>query len=48
MISNRMGPVVNRLINIDIAVPDLQVETTLGVSTNPGLILDRGALAAKI
>ncbi len=48
MISDRVGPIVDRLINVNVAIPDLQVETALGVGANPGLILDRGALAAKI
>jgi hypothetical protein len=48
MISNGMSPVVDRLVNIDIAVADFQVKTTLRIGANPGLILDRGALTTEI
>jgi hypothetical protein len=43
-----MGPIVDWLVDIDIAVSDLQVESTLRVGANPGFVLDRGPLAAKI
>jgi hypothetical protein len=43
-----MGPIVDWLIDIDIAISDLQVESTLRVCANPGFVLDRGSLAAKI
>lgn len=37
-----------RLIQIDIPVPDLDVEAAIGVITNPGFILDRCSLTAII
>jgi hypothetical protein len=43
-----MSPVVDRLINIDIAVPDFQVESAIRVGADPGFILNGGALTAKI
>lgn len=38
----------NRLIHVKVTVADLEVEATLGVRTNPGLVMDRGTLAAEI
>lgn len=36
------------LIHKDFAVPDLDVEPTIGIGANPGLEIDRGTLAAEI
>jgi hypothetical protein len=38
----------DRFVSIDIAVPDFQVETAIGIGANPGFILDRCPLAAEI
>ena len=38
----------NRLIDVEIAVADLDIEATIGVCARPGFEVDRGALAAKI
>ncbi len=35
-------------VNIDIPIPDLQVEATIGVSANPGFVVDICPLIAKI
>jgi hypothetical protein len=43
-----MRAVVNGLVNINIAVPDFQVESTFRIGANPSLILDCGSLAAEI
>lgn len=37
-----------RLINVDIAIPDFQVETTIGIGTDPRLVLNIRPLAAEI
>lgn len=38
----------NRLINIDIPIPDLQVEATSGISANPSFVVDIRPLTTKI
>ena len=38
----------NGFIYIDIPVPDFQVEAAIGISTDPGFVVDIGSLAAKI
>ncbi len=38
----------NRFVNIDIPVPDFQVEAAIGVSANPCFVMNVGALAAEI
>jgi hypothetical protein len=35
-------------INIDIPIPDFQVESTIGISANPGLVVNICPLAAEI
>lgn len=41
-------PVQNRLVYIDIAVPDFEVEATIRVGTDPRLIMDCCALATEV
>jgi len=41
-------PAHNGLVYIDITVTDLDVVATIGVSANPGLIIDRCPLTAKV
>tara|TARA_Y100000310_G_scaffold303375_1_gene341669 strand:- start:3017 stop:3154 length:138 start_codon:yes stop_codon:yes gene_type:complete len=41
-------PAHNRFINIDITIPDLQIEAALRIVANPSLIMNTGSLAAKI
>ena len=36
------------LVDIDIAVADLDVEATVGVGANPGFVMDGGTLAAEV
>lgn len=36
------------LIQIEVAVSDLDVEATLRTGTNPGLVVDRRPLTAKV
>jgi hypothetical protein len=43
-----MSPIVDRLIDIDIAIPDFKVKSAIRVGANPGFILNGGALAAEI
>ena len=38
----------NRFIDIDITVPDFQVETTIRVGANPGFIVNSCPLATKV
>jgi hypothetical protein len=38
----------DRLVHIEVAVTDLQVEAALGVGADPGFEVDRRALAAEI
>ena len=38
----------NRFVDIDIAVPDFQVETTIRVGANPGFVMNSCPLTAKI
>ena len=38
----------NGFINIDIPIPDFQVESTIGVGANPGLVVYRRPLTAKV
>jgi hypothetical protein len=42
------SPVADRLVNVQIAIPDLDVEATGGVSARPRLVMDGRALAPKI
>jgi hypothetical protein len=48
MSSQGVGAVVNGFINIDIAVSDFEIETAVRIGTDPGLVLNRGSLAAEI
>jgi len=48
MNSDRMGSIIDRLVNINVAVSNFQIESALGISANPGFILDSCALAAEI
>ena len=48
MIANGVCAIIDRLINIDIAVADFQVETTIRISANPGFILNSGALTTEV
>jgi len=41
-------PTDNGFINIDIAIPDLQVETAIRISANPGFVMNSCPLTAKI
>ena len=41
-------PTHNGFVNIDIAIPDFQVETAIRIGTNPCFILDSCSLTAKI
>jgi hypothetical protein len=43
-----MSPVVDRLVNIDIAVSDLQVKSAFRIGTNPGFILNGGSLTTEV
>jgi hypothetical protein len=38
----------NRLVPVDITVPDFQVIAAIGIGANPRLIMDRRSLTAKI
>ncbi len=38
----------NRFVNIDIPVPDFQVEAAIGISANPCFVMNTCALAAEI
>jgi hypothetical protein len=38
----------NRLVNVEVAVTDLYIEATGGVSTGPGLEIDGSTLAAEV
>ena len=41
-------PVADRLVDVQIAIPDLDVEPTGGVSARPCLIVDGRPLAPKV
>ena len=38
----------NRLIDIDVTVPDFKVKAAIRIGANPGFVLDRCPLTAKI
>ena len=42
------SPVADRLADVQIAIPDLDVEPTGGVSARPRLVMDGRSLAPKI
>ena len=41
-------PTHNGFIDIDIAIPDFQVESAIRIGTNPCFVMDSCPLAAKI
>jgi len=41
-------PTHNGFINIDIAIPDFQVETTIRIGTNPCFVMDSCPLTTKV
>jgi hypothetical protein len=43
-----MRTVVNRFININIAIPDFQIESAFRIGANPGFVLNCSSLAAEI
>ena len=38
----------DRLIDIDVTIPDFKVEATIRIGANPGFVVDRCSLTAKI
>jgi len=42
------GTAEDRFVQVDIAIPDLQVEPAFRIGANPGFIMYRCPLAAKI
>ena len=42
------GAAGDRLVDVEVAVADLNVEAAIGVGTGPRLEVDRGPLAAKV
>ena len=36
------------LVNIDITIPDLEIEPAIGIGADPGFIVNVGSLATKI
>jgi hypothetical protein len=41
-------PADDGLVNVNVTIPDLQVETTIRIGANPCLIVNRCSLTAKI
>lgn len=41
-------PAHNGFVNIDIAIPDFQVEAAIRIGTNPGFVVNSRPLTAKI
>ena len=41
-------PAHDRLVNIDIPVPDFQVEAAIGIGADPSFVSNRCSLTAKI
>ena len=41
-------PAHNGFINIDITIPDFQVESTIRIGANPGFVMNGCPLATKI
>nr|ABZ06680.1 hypothetical protein ALOHA_HF4000137B17ctg1g17 [uncultured marine microorganism HF4000_137B17] len=41
-------PIVDRLVAIDVAVPDLDVEVTIRIAAHPGFVMYRRSLASEI
>lgn len=48
MNADGMGPIVDRLIYIDVAVTNFQIESAIRICANPGLILNSSSLTAEI
>ena len=48
VITDDMSAIVNRLIDINIAVADFQIEPAFRIGTNPGFVLYSSTLAAEI
>src|SRR5688572_2780298 len=42
------GAVSDRLVHVEVAIADLQVEAALGVGANPGLVVNRCTLTAEV
>ena len=42
------SPVADRFVDVQIAIPDLDVEAARGVSTGPRLVMDGRSLAPKV
>src|SRR5687768_11561411 len=42
------GAARDRFVDVEVAVADLQVEAAVGIRADPGLVVNRGALAAEI
>ncbi len=45
---DRVGSVINRLVNIDVPVSYLEVESAIWICANPGFILNGCALTAEV
>ena len=43
-----LGATHNGFIKIDVSIPDFQVEAAIGISANPGFVMNRCPLTAKI
>jgi hypothetical protein len=41
-------PADNRFVNIDVTVPDFEVEAALRIGADPGLVMDGRPLTAKV
>jgi hypothetical protein len=48
MDSDGMSAIIDGFINVNITIADFKIKTTIRIGTNPGFVLNRGALAAKI
>jgi hypothetical protein len=42
------GSARNRLVDVEVAVADLEVEAAVGIGTHPGFVVDGRALATEI
>ena len=42
------SPIVDRLVAIDVAVPDFDVEVTIRIAAHPGFVMYRRSLASEI
>lgn len=41
-------PAHYRFVDVDVTVSDFEIESTFGISTNPGLVVDVSSLAAEV